>query len=376
MRLVAGVTLCLWACGCAGLRYANSAPTIKRHIRTTDDSLFVSQFKAAVLYPARDILTLDPLCRTLFGDEAWNATDADLAGSSFITRRDVTDTAWGKPPVQPFRIDRVKSTGATPGFFGTDADGRKYLVKLDHPDYPELGSSVSVIASRVYHALGYNVPPTFVVDLYGTGDDRFDGRRAAASLLIPDVIGHFQFDWFRYRREIRGLRMVAAWLNDTDRTASNTLVGVRDDVARYYLIDFNSTLGAWQGQPKEPWRGWRYAVGSPARFLEVLTLGLIRPGYDPHQPLVSPAVGRLDANFDPLTWKPQVANTAFDHMTNSDRDWIVRRIARLQPEHLEAIIDAAGLSNPKDRLYMLDTLLARQACILKLVDDSPGGLQP
>lgn len=377
MGLAAWVVLGVPGYGCQALRYTNSAPVVERHIRATNNSAFVSQFKAAVLYPARDILTLDPLWRRLLGDEAWNAANGGVADSAFFTRRDAAErtpehVAQGPDPqaapVQPFTIDRVKSGGATPGFFGTDAEGRKYLVKLDHPAYPELGSSATVIAARIYHALGYNVPPTFPITLRGTGDPRFDGRRAVASPLIPHVIGHFQFDWFRYRREVRGLRLVAAWLNDTDRTASNTLVSVQDGVARYYLIDFNSALGAWQGRPKEPWRGWRYQWGAPELPLEMLTLGLLRPEYDREQPVVSPAVGRLDTRFSPMTWEPQVANTAFDHMTERDRSWIIRLIARLKRPHLEAIVNAAGLSDPADRAYLVETLLARQARILGIDD--------
>ena len=385
---VAGLLIIMGLCwsggGCAALCHTNSVAIIEHHVRATNDGLFVSQFKAAVLYPARDMLTADPLWRLLFGDPAWNVIDGGVANgrvadSSFYTERALSDLSPERvgqgpgpesAPVQPFRIDRVKSTGATAGFFGTDAQGRKFLVKLDHPHFPELGSSASIIAARIYHALGYNVPATFLVTVDGTGDERFDGRRAVASPLIPDVLGHFQYDWFRYRREVRGLRLVAAWLNDTDRTASNTLVTVRDGAARYYLIDFNSALGAWQGRPKEPRRGWRYEVGSPRLLLEILTLGLLRPGFDPDQPVFSRAVGRFDAAFDHMTWVPQIANTAFDHMTDDDRRWIIERIARLQRPQLEAIVAAAGLSDPRNRAYLVDTLLARQARVLALAEVS------
>ena len=332
--------------------------------------------KATVLYPARDVLTLEPLWRFLISDGAWNVSDGEVADSSFFTDRGFLtpqEAAWGpapeSAPIQPFRIVRIKAAGASPGFFGSDAEGRDYLVKLDHPDYPELGSSASIISSRIYHALGYNVPAVYPVTLHGTGDARFEGRRAVASLLVPNVVGHFQFDWFRYRREVRGMRLVAAWLNDTDRAACNTLVSVKDGIAQYHLIDFNSTLGAWQGRPKEPWRGWRYACEGPISAVDLLTLGLLGRGYDPEQAVISPAVGRFTAQFDPMTWKPQVPNTAFDRMSADDRRWIVQRIAGLTRAHLEAIVEAAGLSNPQDRVSLVETLLARQARILALADD-------
>ena len=174
------------------------------------------------------------------------------------------------------------------------------------------------------------MPPVFLLCINGTGDPRFDGKRATASPMIPDVLGHFQFDWFRHRRELRGLRLAAAWLNDTDRGPNNNLVTQVDGAAHYYFIDFNSALGSWQGRPKEPWRRLALCGGfgrgprgladggfDPARIQSTATGGL-------------PGSGRFDADYDPLTWAPQVANGAFDRMTSEDRDWMIERIARLQ----------------------------------------------
>ncbi|NIW47138.1 MAG: hypothetical protein GWN30_21030, partial [Gammaproteobacteria bacterium] len=53
---------------------------------------------------------------------------------------------------------------------------------------------------------------------------------------LNDVIPH------QHRRELRGLRVVAAWLNHFDTKANNTLdVYVEDGYVRHYLIDFGST---------------------------------------------------------------------------------------------------------------------------------------
>ena len=165
--------------GCAGLRYANTAPLIERHIRASHDPIWVVMFKGSLLYPARDVLTLDPLWRLLFGDEAWNREGGGVADSSFYRNRRTealtpARVALGPctmpPPQLPFRIDKIKVGGATPGFIGRDAQGRKFLFKLGDPDYPELGTSAAVVGSRVLWALGYNVPPVFLVRIEGTGN--------------------------------------------------------------------------------------------------------------------------------------------------------------------------------------------------------------
>jgi len=359
------LTLALPAC--AALRYQNTAPFVERNIRASRDDVKTVLFKASILVPARDILCLDPLWRALFGDEAWNLSSDEVVDSSFYTNRPLEQLTPARvaigpctlpAPQPPFRIGKLRRGGGKLGFVGTDALGRKFLFKLDHPDYPELGSTAEIVGSRILWALGYNVPAVYLTEIAGTGDARLDGRRASAALYIADALGHFHFDWFRYRRELRGLRLACAWINDTDRIGSNTLVVARDGRAFYYLIDFDSCLGSWQGRPKEPWRGYRhawYALPLPPR---------------PAPPIVSPAIGRLAADFDPLRWQPQAPNNAFNHMTRADAAWMIERIRRLERPHLEAIVAEARLSNPADAATLVDILMRRRAAILALTQRS------
>lgn len=210
----------------------------------------------------------------------------------------------------------------------------------------------------------------------GTGDDRFDGRRATAVPFLDGVLGQFEFDWFRHRREIRGLRMACAWINDTDRVATNTLVALDDGRARYRLIDFNSCLGAWNGCPKEPWRGHRYAIDLEELAVEALTLGLVHADYDPRQAVVSPAVGRFDARFDPMSWRGQFPNTAFNQMTEADLHWMAGKISGLSREHLVAIVAETHLTRAEDEAYLLETLLMRRAAILEAAGLDPAQAPP
>jgi len=349
--------------GCARLRYQNTVPFIEQGVRASRDNVNTVMFKASILVPARDILTLDPLWRALFGSEAWNLDGQELPDSSFYTNRspqELTPERVGQgactvpSPHPPYQIKKVKIGGGSLGFIGTDARGRTFLFKLDHPDYPELGSTAAIVGSRILWALGYNVPPVFLVKIEGVGEERFDGKRATAALFIDGVLGHFHFDWFRYRRELRGLRLASTWINDTDRIGSNTLVVEKDGRATYYLIDFNSCLGSWQGRPKAPWRGQRHAWN------------LLPLPPDPPTPVISPALGRLAAHFDPLGWHPQAPNNAFNHMTAADAAWMIARIERLKRPHLEAIVAEARLSDPEDAEILVETLLQRRAAVLSL----------
>jgi hypothetical protein len=355
--------------GCAEQRYRNTAPFIERGIDARQDDVATVMFKASILVPARDILTLEPLWRTVFGSEAWNIAGEQVPDSSFYTNRSPEEltpdrVAQGPctmpPPQPPYRVKKLKTSGGTSGFVGIDALDRTFLFKLDDPEYPELGSTAAIVGSRILWALGYHVPPVFLVEIDGTDDERLDGQRATAALFLDDVAGHFHFDWFRYRRELRGLRLACAWINDTDRIGSNTLVVVRDGRATYYLIDFNSCLGSWQGRPKEPWRGHRHAWD------------VLLPPPDSPPPIVSPALARLAGDFDPLAWRPQAPNNAFNHMTPADAAWITERIERLERAHLEAIVAEARLSNPDDAAKLVALLLQRQRAIRALRADEHG----
>ena len=53
--------------------------------------------------------------------------------------------------------------GITPKFTIRDARGDTYLIKLDPPSNPELPSSVELISTKLFHAIGYHVPQDFIV---------------------------------------------------------------------------------------------------------------------------------------------------------------------------------------------------------------------
>lgn len=366
----------LLLCGCATFHHQNTAPFVTDDVRGSEERLFKIVFKTYILYPARDVLAGVWLGPRLFGGEAWNADHDWTTATSFWTPRsdnELTPAAVAigpctAPPVPPFVIDKPKKDGATPGFRGHDATGRKFLFKLDDPAHPELGTSAAVVSSRLLWALGYRVPAEHLVTIAGTGDARYDGRRATATEYLDSAVGHWRFDWFRNRRETRALRLACAWVNDTDRGGQNNLVVMHDGHALYYMIDFNSCLGSWQGRPKELWRGWRYAGDPGWCLLTCLTLGLAHAEPQPPAPVHSPAVGRFDERLDPLRWRSQEPNTAFDRMTPADARWVAAHIRRLERPHIEALVSAAHLSNPADAAYLVDTLLARRARILEQAD--------
>ena len=56
----------------------------------------------------------------------------------------------------------AKTQGVTPGFRIRDSKGRNYLLKFDPLDYSEMATGADIIGSRLFHALGYNVPENYL----------------------------------------------------------------------------------------------------------------------------------------------------------------------------------------------------------------------
>ena len=188
------------------------------------------------------------------------------------------DSGDGPDPNETWAIFRSKSQGLTPGFEIIDEQGDRYIIKFDPLDLPELASAAEVISTKFFYAMGYNTPENYIIHVDpanffirpGTtledefGDEvpltqwrldrmlrrvsRTDGRlRVTASKYLPGLpLGPFRYYDTRSddpndvilhenRRELRGLRVVAAWLNHDDTRAHNTQDVWVEDEARHYI---------------------------------------------------------------------------------------------------------------------------------------------
>src|SRR5262245_17421313 len=67
------------------------------------------------------------------------------------------------PAAGTWQVTGRPDAGITPKFTIRDARGDTYLIKLDPAKFPELPSSVEVISTKIFHAIGYHVPEDFIV---------------------------------------------------------------------------------------------------------------------------------------------------------------------------------------------------------------------
>jgi hypothetical protein len=362
--------------------------------------------------------------RTAQRPPAWNANAWDEApDSSWYTNRNhlhpMTPQEVARGPNQgsgPDLSDRLlvlegKTVGTSFGFGRTrDSAGNTYFIKFDSAEYPELSTASEVIVSRFFHALGFTVPqqwivhvrpeqieldpkatiwdkngrqrkmtPADVAEVLKTSARLPDGRyRAVASLLLSGRNkGGFLFHGTRrddpndlipheHRRELRGLRLLSAWLNHYDIRPGNTLDMFVDEEGRKFLrhclLDFGSALGSASYFPKVPRMGFSYVWDTREMSGPFLTLGLYQPRWREHPaPVQYPSVGRFQsAMFSPHLWKPVLPLIAFDYMDNSDAFWAAKLVMAFTEQQIRATVREGQLSDPQAEEALVRTLLERQ----------------
>jgi hypothetical protein len=312
----------------------------------------------------------------------------------------------GPDTTSPWTIVSAKTEGITPGFVIRDAQGTIYFIKVDPLAYPEMATSAEAICTPLFHAMGYNVPENYLLDIpvgminvgeeatvkdkYGkkrrmTDEDlasilrrapvRGDGtlRVIASKAIAGESLGHFRYYGTRpddandvvphqYRRELRGLRLFAAWLNHDDTRSINSLdVYTDDQYVKHYLIDFGSCLGSGSVKPQTRRAGNEYMWEAWPTFKTMATLGLwarpyLKIDYPDH-----PSIGRFESEaFRAELWRPEYPNPAFQLMDERDAFWAAKIVMSFTDEEVRAVVENGGMSDDEARAYMIRTLLERR----------------
>jgi hypothetical protein len=307
-----------------------------------------------------------------------------------------------------------KNEGITPGLTIADTRGGVYFVKFDPPSNPEMATGAEVISTQFFHALGYHVPENYIArlrpaDLRIGADATIkgtDGRtrpfvtadlesvlakaarhadgtyRVVASKALPGKpLGPFRYHGTRpddpndiyeheHRRELRGLRVFAAWLNHDDSRSVNTLDTLVEHegrrIVRHHLIDFASTLGSGSTAAQKPRAGNEYIWEARPTFVTMLTFGLyVRPWIKVEYPDL-PSIGRIEAAyFAPERWKPEYPNSAFDNMRPDDAFWAARLLTAFDDDLIRAAVKSAQFTDPEADAYLAQTLITRKDKILQ-----------
>lgn len=320
-------------------------------------------------------------------------------------------------PALPWKVTGAKPNGANPGFMIKDASGQRHLVKFDGTVQGPRATTADVVVSKMYHAIGYHVPCNRVVffesDAVYIGDDaKSENERGeeepltdehlaevfAKALRLPDgryrgstslflegkPLGPFTYQGVRDddpndvvahqdRRELRGMRLLAAWTQHFDAREQNTLAMWIETTegrgyVRHNVIDFGDCFGSvWEPPALGRRLGHSYYFDLGYTIEDWLTLGFIERPWDTARFGPSGKVfGYYSVDgFDPEAWRPGYPNPAFGRMSERDGAWMARLISAFHDEHLRRLIQEAKMGDPSLEAELFRLLAGRRDRILE-----------
>jgi hypothetical protein len=352
-------------------------------------------------------------------DSAWftNRIGQRTFGDEEIARGACTDAQYldGEAAAEgSWVVDKGKQNGSTPGFRVNIPGKGKYLFKSDEGG-TERASGSSVVGAAIYHAAGLytsceqvvyfkrsalrlapgltfannnGVPEPFddkALDRVLAGATRRgEYTRMQASAWLPGyLLGPFRYEGTReddpndviphdQRRELRGARLLAAWIDHFDSREQNSMdtwIADRKDApdsspgyVRHYYLDLSDTLGSeWDWDSISRRLGYSYVLDWKDIFVDFVTLGIPQRRWDRvHKTPGREAFGYFNAeDFVPEEWKNEYPNPAFSRMTEADGAWMARILARFSPHQIELLVKAGRFSDPGD-VQFLSTVLQRR----------------
>ena len=401
---------------------ANIPQPAKREI-----NVLANGFDKQISEQIEQSIDLSRQLRNIFGKrkEAYNVDDFDeVANSSWFVNRNFRkkmsieeifkgpDKGNGPDTSGVWTIFRAKSQGVTPGFHIRDSRGDNYVIKFDPPGYLEMIIGSELVSTKLFFAAGYHTPENYriyfrpeilklgenvkILDVKGTkrlmtNSDLEDILKKVE--ILPDgsilalaskyiegkLLGPFKYKGTRkddpndiiphqHRRELRGLRVIAAWLNHFDTKAGNSMDSYVTEgnrrYVRHYLMDFGSTLGSGAISPADMNTGFENYFDPHVIFLNFISLGLYVRPWEKLKENEYPSIGNYESSlFRPEKYKFISPNPAFENMTDRDGYWGAKIVMSFTDEQIKAAVSSADYSDHDAADYLTRTIIERRDII-------------
>ena len=311
-------------------------------------------------------------------------------------------------------IFHIKEEGVTLGFDIEDQRGDKYVIKFDPVGFSEMQSGAEIVSTKLFYAAGYNVPENYIVyfdpkilrlgenvkfvdnmgvtrlmnqkdleEILGRVEYRSDGSlRTTASKYLTNqqenLLGPFRYEGTRnddpndfipheHRRELRGLRVMAVWLNHFDTKANNTLDYYTDEgYVKHFLMDFGSTLGSNGDEPMPPEIGYENSFDPGQVLINLFTLGFYVKPWESPKVIPYRSIGYfVPDNFHPEKYKFIIPNPAFENMTDRDAYWGAKLVMSFTDDQIRTAVAQGQYSEPGAAQYLAQVLIKRRDIIGK-----------
>jgi hypothetical protein len=318
------------------------------------------------------------------------------------------NTADGPAPGR-WTVIRPKTAGVAPGFVVRDEKGEVWFLQFDAKDHPRAATGAVAVANRLFWALGYSQVEQYLTtlrpaDLTVSPDAQIrtlsgrvrtmtmkdvgrvltrsepnsDGTfRAVAGRAVPGrVVGGFRYHGTRpddpndivpheHRRELRALKVFAAWTNLVDVKAGNTLDSVITEdgrgIVRHYLQDVGSTFGTGALAPHDWEEGHEYMFEGSPTWKRLVSLGFyIRPWQTVPYP-DAPEIGRFEGDrFEPEEWRTRVPIPSIVRARDDDTFWAALRVMAFTDDMIREAVRAGHYADPASEKVLADALIKRR----------------
>jgi hypothetical protein len=323
------------------------------------------------------------------------------------THGDMLEGANATP--ETWVIDQGKPNGASPGFRVKIDGKKKYMFKTDSKEQPERPSAASAIGAAIYHAVGFHTSCEQIVyvrkdalaltpglrftantgvtkefdakaldKVFEEATPRADTFRFQASAWLPGyLLGPFKYERTRSddpndviphedRRDLRGARVLAAWLNHFDAREQNSMdAWIANDArvpdsspgyVRHYYLDTSDVFGSeWDYDAISRRLGHSYLLDWGDIGLDFVTLGLLVRPWEREQkgPPGTEMFGYFHwREFEPDAWKNEYPNPSFSRATEHDNAWMARILSRLDYGDIKALVGLGKFTSPEASDYL------------------------
>jgi len=161
--------------------------------------------------------------------------------------------AQAPDPNGTFTFAEEDLDGTSPKFDVEDAQGVRWKVKLGKEAQSEVAATRLLWAAGYFVDVNYYLPKFKVIGLpklrrggkFVSADGTVHGARLERKPKGVEKLGNW--DWFRNpfldKRELNGLRIMMALLNNSDLKKSNNSIEERGGERRYFISDLGATFG-------------------------------------------------------------------------------------------------------------------------------------
>ena len=306
----------------------------------------------------------------------------------------------------------VKPFGTNPGLLVADGKRDLYLLRFDPIGFSGMATGANMVTARFLYALGYHVPENYLVRfersrlvanaegqtvssagrprrLYGDDIDAFlrtvatadDRTYRAVATRLPEsreaLLGPYQYWGTRsddpndtvpheHRRDLRGLYVFSAWLNNSGARAVDThdIMTPIDGVARirHYIVDFTRSLGSGSVKgPKLVWEGHEpFLAGRDKTRRNILGFGVVTPAWMREEYPDLPEVGTFGSQtFDPDAWTSNDPIMAFENRLPDDTFWAAKQVMAFTDAEIRAVVQTGEYSQAAED-WMTATLIERR----------------